>query len=195
MLWAFDVADCDSALDKLVLLALADEADDDGGSCYPSLRRISERTNLSQGAVRNHVATLEASGIIEVFRPAKTGRGHHNRYQLCMPRKGQETRVSSEETRSNDHPEMHIPVDPRLTISNVCVDCAGRVTAHPVTGVPNLRCKACHVRVTEGRRPAAQRPVGAPYELWEAQHPDDVASGEIVRETLSKARTSVQKKQ
>lgn len=76
MLWAFDDADCDNALDKLVLLALADEADDNGGSCFPSIRRIAARTKMSAGAVRNHVATLEASGLIVVHRPAQTGRGH-----------------------------------------------------------------------------------------------------------------------
>ena len=105
MLWAFDEAETESALDKLVLLALADEADDDGGSCYPSIRRIAARTKLSAGAVRNHVASLEACGLIVVDRPEQTGRGHHNRYQLALPKRAGDARSFEPETRANARPE------------------------------------------------------------------------------------------
>lgn len=192
MLWAFDDADCDNALDKLVLLALADEADDNGGSCFPSIRRIATRTRLSQGAVRNHVATLEAAGLIEVYRPPKTGRGHHNRYQLLMPRKGQEARVSGEETRTNARPGKRIPVDPNTSTTSGCVDCGKPVTTDPATGEPNPRCKPCHVAAKPGRPPAAQRPVGPAYQQWQPDEPVETVTADVARQTLSEARRRVQ---
>jgi len=120
MLWAFDEAPPTTALDKLVLIALADEADDNGGSCFPSIRRIATRTGLSLGGVRNHLTTLETAGLITIERPAKTGRGHHNRYRLNLDKragdapseKRAQTRADPQETRANARPEARVPVDP-----------------------------------------------------------------------------------
>lgn len=76
--------------DRLVLLAIADEADDDGGSAFPSLRRIAHKARVSVGTVSDAVRRLEASGELEVNRPERTGRGHHNSYRVVM-RKGSES--------------------------------------------------------------------------------------------------------
>lgn len=48
---------------KLVLVCLADRADD-SGACFPSLRDIIERTGLSERAVRMALAALERSGVL-----------------------------------------------------------------------------------------------------------------------------------
>lgn len=52
-----------SATCKLVLVCLADRADDDG-ACFPSLRDIQQRTGLSERAVRNALAELERAGVM-----------------------------------------------------------------------------------------------------------------------------------
>lgn len=54
-----------SPTQKLVLISLADQANDDG-VCWPSIRRMSERTCLSDRAIRDAVAWLSASGILAV---------------------------------------------------------------------------------------------------------------------------------
>jgi len=48
---------------RLIMLALADHADD-AGRCYPSLDRLAKRTGLSLRAVRSNLRQLEADGQI-----------------------------------------------------------------------------------------------------------------------------------
>lgn len=50
---------------KLVLLALADNANDDG-VCWPSMRTIARKCDLSEQAVRNQVAALQDLQLISV---------------------------------------------------------------------------------------------------------------------------------
>lgn len=52
-----------SAPQKAVLISLADNANDEG-VCWPSVARISERTCLSERAVRNAIRWLEEVGIL-----------------------------------------------------------------------------------------------------------------------------------
>jgi DNA-binding transcriptional ArsR family regulator len=49
---------------KLVLLALADRANEDDGTCWPGLRRVAEKVGLEQRTVRRHVEALEAAGML-----------------------------------------------------------------------------------------------------------------------------------
>lgn len=51
--------------ERLILLALADHADD-SGRCYPSISRLAQRTGLSERAVRNNVRAMEKTGYITV---------------------------------------------------------------------------------------------------------------------------------
>lgn len=52
-----------SPAQKSVLISLADNANDDG-VCWPSVARITERTCLSERAVRNAIRWLEEAGIL-----------------------------------------------------------------------------------------------------------------------------------
>lgn len=52
-----------SATHKAVLISLADNANDEG-VCWPSVQRISERTCLSERAVRNALRWLEEVGLL-----------------------------------------------------------------------------------------------------------------------------------
>lgn len=60
-----------SATTKAVLISLADNANDEG-VCWPSVQRISERTCLSERAVRNALRWLEEAGILTSHQ--RTGR-------------------------------------------------------------------------------------------------------------------------
>ena len=52
---------------KIVLILLADNANDDG-ICWPSLETICERTCLSERAVRNAITWLEECGALQKFK-------------------------------------------------------------------------------------------------------------------------------
>jgi hypothetical protein len=72
--WAADL----SALDKLVLLSLADHADSDG-HCWPSVARLSDRCGMHRSAsVMRSLAALKAAGHITV----EAGSGRLNRYRV-----------------------------------------------------------------------------------------------------------------
>lgn len=60
-----------SPAQKSVLVSLADNANDEG-ACWPSVAKISERTCLSERAVRNALRWLEGAGILKTFE--RTGR-------------------------------------------------------------------------------------------------------------------------
>lgn len=65
---------------KLVLLALADWANDDG-LCWPSIATIGTKSSLKERAVQMTIRSLEDAGF--VMREEVVGRG--NRYWLRMP--------------------------------------------------------------------------------------------------------------
>lgn len=68
--------------DRLVLLAIADEADDDGSNSYPSVDRISAKARVNKRTCIRAIQRLEELGELVVIRPDQRGRGHHNRYRV-----------------------------------------------------------------------------------------------------------------
>lgn len=89
MLWVLDDADIpDNDTSVLCcLVALADDADDDG-LCWPGMRRIAARARMSVNGARKALQRAEDAGLVIVERPEKQGRGKHNRYWLAMPERG-----------------------------------------------------------------------------------------------------------
>lgn len=61
--WAWR-QECVNPQEKLVLLALADHAGQDG-TCYPATGSIAEKCQMSAQSVRRHLTALEARGVIE----------------------------------------------------------------------------------------------------------------------------------
>ena len=72
--------------ERLVMLALADHADD-SGRCYPSNARLCDRTGLSERAVRQNVRALQGSGFLTVH--IGVGQGGANVY-IVHPEGGQQ---------------------------------------------------------------------------------------------------------
>jgi hypothetical protein len=61
---------------KFVLITLADQAND-AGVCWPGVESVTERTGLSERAVRNSLRWLEANGYITTLgRPGRTSTYH-----------------------------------------------------------------------------------------------------------------------
>lgn len=70
---------------KVVLLALADHSDDDG-KCWPSIRRLVKKVNVTDRTVQRVIRDLQAAGLVSVEpRPRPDGRGAtSNLYRLAL---------------------------------------------------------------------------------------------------------------
>lgn len=73
-----------SGNDRLVLLAIADEADDEGRNAYPSIRRLADKVNCHTATVLRSVVRLERSGEVEVVRPPVKAPGRVNKYRVLI---------------------------------------------------------------------------------------------------------------
>lgn len=70
---------------KLVLLALCDNANDQG-DCYPSISMLVEKCSMSERSVFNHISDLEKDGAISrENRPGRSTIYHINPCKFCTP--------------------------------------------------------------------------------------------------------------
>jgi hypothetical protein len=66
--------------ETIVLLALADRANDDGSSCFPSIADVAQRSRLSRRGTQKVIRRLEDKGFLTVDE--NSGPGGTNNYQL-----------------------------------------------------------------------------------------------------------------
>lgn len=66
----------------VIALALADWADDDGGSIFPSVARIAWKTKLKDRAVQYHLAEFRRIGLLVPVKNATGGRGKTVEYRM-----------------------------------------------------------------------------------------------------------------
>lgn len=69
---------------QVVLLALADHADDDGRNAYPGVDRLAWKTGYHERTVRRVLNTLEREGLIDVENDKRGGRGRTTMYRLRL---------------------------------------------------------------------------------------------------------------
>ena len=72
-----------SQSETLVLLALADHADDTG-RCWPSIARVARKARLQRRGTQAIIRRLENKGFIKVSRPGIGDGASTNIYQLCL---------------------------------------------------------------------------------------------------------------
>ena len=101
---------------KLVLLALADTASDEG-HCWRSKRTIAEKCGMSSRAVDGHIQALADDGLLTIInRKRDDGSNSSNAYQLTLMQKpggmGQNLRGDGAESAGGDGAEsaQHEPV-------------------------------------------------------------------------------------
>ena len=126
ILWVMHKAPVEPNAKFRTLLELANFADDEGRSAFPSRGRLAERTGLSSGSVARHLRALESDGLIR--RGDQSLVGHYRRdrrpvvWDLAMEldRSKASARVDSGAVeddsgavfgRSDDGLEMPAPVD------------------------------------------------------------------------------------
>lgn len=93
-------ADCPTPAAKLVLIALADHADEKG-SCWPALPRLAKRCQMTERGIRIQLRRLEQAKLIETtFR---TGRPNTYRLALTPERRSPRTEQRSDQGNSVPH--------------------------------------------------------------------------------------------
>lgn len=81
--WAFQ-QEVTPAAKKLVLIALANRADEEG-YCYPGYRRLAAQCSISRQSVITHVKALEDEGFIVICpQTRENGSDTSNLYRICL---------------------------------------------------------------------------------------------------------------
>lgn len=70
--------------DRLVLLAIADEADDDGTNAFPGTKRLAMKVRLPERTVRRCIDRLVDSGELGRRLPERQGRGKLTHYTVLV---------------------------------------------------------------------------------------------------------------
>jgi hypothetical protein len=73
-----------AASEKLVLLAMADHARDDGTGCYPAVGLLARKTSQSRRGVQKIMRRLEEAGLIAPSRVSRGGPRRSTEYRLTL---------------------------------------------------------------------------------------------------------------
>jgi hypothetical protein len=84
--WAFEQR-VGSPVAKLVLVKLADRANDEG-QCWPGMKYLEKHTELSHGAIKANIKKLEAAGFLRVIQRMEGNVHKSNYYELNMAQEG-----------------------------------------------------------------------------------------------------------
>lgn len=111
MIWAWTVPA--TPTQKLVLLKLADNANDDG-MCWPSKRYMTEHTGLSASAIKDAIRSLEEAGHVRIERRhGEGGVSLPNRYHLAVT---QPQGAGADRGRGRQEPPQGAPDNPKPII-------------------------------------------------------------------------------
>lgn len=146
------------ATEKLVLLCLADFADDTG-ACWPSIELVMERTGLGERCVREQLKRLEASGLLE--RERRVGQSALYRITIVAVSAPEKPAEEAQPAVSHRH---EMPLQPAPDAGSTGTTChfnrhdlpvqpARRATSYRTTTDPSL----IHQRST--KRAGARDPV------------------------------------
>lgn len=162
---------------KLIMLALADHADDEG-HCYPSIKRLCDRTSLSERAVQSNIRDLQARGYLTVTMNA--GRRGANLYIVraapALDAPCTSSAPAGYAPPQEMHPAGHAPLPPQEMHPPPAGDAPepSRTTIEPLRGGggdaregqndPTFR-----ERILEAMgKPKDSRTVGSPTDMLEA---------------------------
>jgi Helix-turn-helix domain len=106
-IWALDL----TPSEKLLLLAMADHANDAGTRVYPSIERLVWKTGLGERTVYRTMRILEGDGIV-VKEAQGGGRGKTTHYRLVLEKADKQPPFGAQKQRHEDavcHPETLSP--------------------------------------------------------------------------------------
>lgn len=104
--------------DRLVLLAIADEANSHGEDAFPGIELLAYKTKLHRATVLRCIVRLEKAGELQVIRPVRRGIGHFNRYIVpCegYPQESQSATLKESHSSRKSTENQVAPVRPNPT--------------------------------------------------------------------------------
>lgn len=108
---------------RVLLLALAKHANDDGGSCYPGVRLLAWELDKTERSVQRGLSELKAAGLIRVVAYPQGGRGRSTEWQITL---GQAERKPPYRAENGDTDDI---VDAVKGDAGVTVTAVERVTS------------------------------------------------------------------
>lgn len=111
--WGLEALDTSQAM---VLLALADAANDDGFACWPSQETLARKSRMSVRSVKRHIATLRDAGLIDVETQSSTRGRRANLYRLHVGAEADLSAVSRQRAKlapSNNAGEEKVDIPPK----------------------------------------------------------------------------------
>jgi biotin operon repressor len=154
--------------ERLVMLALADHADDEG-KCYPSILRLCERTGLSERAVQTNVKKLTEAGYLAVHIGG--GKGNANLYFVSPNPAANAPRTKC--TPAPDAPQT--PHDVRPNPAPDAPEPSGNIKEPSIEAAPRRRRKP-EVAIPEGWVPNERNIADARergFSAWEIEDEAD----------------------
>lgn len=137
---------------KIVLLAMADHANDDGTKVFPGVERLAKKCGYSERSIRRKIADLKNRGALEAVAYEEGGRGHATEFKIHAENLDKlayfiEKGDSSDENPDtrDDKPGQSLSPQPSVTVSEPSSNARGdshaeQETAGPRVGiVPNTR--------------------------------------------------------
>ncbi|OYZ14337.1 MAG: hypothetical protein B7Y35_11250 [Sphingomonadales bacterium 28-64-96] len=132
--WACDLP----PTEKLVLMALADRANDDGVQCYPGIREICRKTGASERTVQGCIKRLvEAGHLTRNERPGKSVNYVVHPRKSCAPQKLRPAKTAPPQ-KATETPAESAP-NTSGTISSEAIASGGG--APPADAEPDLKSK------------------------------------------------------
>ena len=161
--WAQTTA---SSGQRLVLLALADHADD-VGICWPSVARLSRLTAISERQVRDHLNALVELGLLQKERRRRQdGSLTVNTYFLAMPNAAQWATAVNEQPLRQEAP----PAADRRSDVQSTAGCTGSPPPDKKNSHRTNKEQPAHRRPTAGGCKECQQKQPR-HAVWCSQHP------------------------
>jgi Helix-turn-helix domain len=92
-----------AASEKLVLLAMADHARDDGTGCYPSIELLARKTSQSRRGVQKIMRRLEEAGLIAPSTVSRGGPRRSTEYKFTLANSEPRSLFASTQPRTPVH--------------------------------------------------------------------------------------------
>jgi len=139
---------------KLVLLALCDNANDQG-ECYPSISMLTKKCSMSERSVFNHIADLESIGAVKRnVRPGRSTVYHLDPCKFCTPAKSAPLQPLHPTPAKSAPPPLQ-PLHPTPA------------TVAPITIIePSIEPSGNHHKRVKAAQPSSSLPDWMPVDAW-----------------------------
>lgn len=152
--WGLEALDTSQAM---VLLALADAANDDGFACWPSQETLARKSRMSVRSVKRHIATLRDAGLIDVETQSSTRGRRANLYRLHVGAEADLSAVSHQRAKlapSNSTGEEKVDIPPKGQIDPLRNEGSNEAPkGTPMTPTKGTPMTPCNIRTVIKNHP------------------------------------------